>query len=284
MKKILLSISALGLAIGATAQSSSAPTTNAVLVSQTRNGNTIVSRYKIPHNEGKQASFDVHYVINKSNVVPSYSDNPEQMEDLKDFMQQTQDSTMHISAIHIVGYASPDGNTEQNDTLASHRAQSLYQYAVNNYHPNKKIDTTHKTFLWSDCVKAVEQSIIPHKESVLDILTSTNHTEKEKEAALRQMKEAWRYLAANILPQMRYADIEFDYGIDEFFTKTTTVEPTDTTKSTQTSTQPEVVVDEEVGIIVAVPSHDDKESHKDRRNERKAKKQGVVGEYEVVYW
>ena len=83
---------------------------------------------------------------------------------------------------------------------------------------------------------------------------------------------------------MRYADIEFDYGVDEFFTKTTTVEPTDTTKSTQTSTQPEVVVDEEVGIIVAVPSHDDKESHKDRRNERKAKKQGVVGEYEVVYW
>lgn len=287
MKKIFLSISALGIAIGAMAQSSSTSTANAVLVSQTRNGNTVVSRYKIPHDDGKQASFDVHYAINKSNVVPTYSDNPEQIEDLKDFMMQTQDSTMHISAIHIVGYASPDGNTTQNDSLASHRAQSLYQYAVNTYHPSKNIDTKHKTFLWSDCATAVEQSIIPHKESVLAILTSTNHTEKQKEAALRQMKEAWRYLATNILPQMRYADIEFDYGIDEFFTKTTTVEPTETTKPAQSATQPEVVVDEEVGIIVATPAQDGSESHKDKRNERKARKsdkQGVVGEYEVIYW
>ena len=291
MKKILLSILALGVGVVATAQSSSAPAANAVLVSQTRNGNTIVSRYKIPHNDGKQASFDVHYAINKSNVVASYSDNPQQMDDLKDFMAQAQDSTMHISAIHIVGYASPDGNTKQNDSLASHRAQSLYQYAVNTYHPTKNIDTTHKTFLWKDCASAVEQSAIPHKQTVLAILTSTKHTEQQKEAALRQMKDSWRYLAANILPQMRYADIEFDYGVDEFVTRTTTVQPTEPAKpatNAQQTTQPEVVVvDEEMGIIVATPSGNDAETRKEKREDRKsqkANKRGVASEYEVVYW
>ena len=288
MKKILLSILALGVSVAVTAQKTPDLAANAVLVSQTRNGNTVVSRYKIPHDDGKQATFDVYYAVNKAGVIPSFSDNTQQIADLQDFMEQAQDSTTHISAIHIVGYASPDGNTKDNDTLAMHRAQSLYQYAVNTYHPTNKIDVAHKTFHWSDCVNAVEQSSIPNKDTVLKILASTTHTESQKEIALRQMKESWRYLANNILPQMRYADIEFDYGVDEFVTKTTTVEPAKPVQTAQPTTPPEeVVTEEEVGIIIATPKHDATKNHEEKREERKtrrANKRGVVGEYEVVYW
>ena len=294
MKKILLSIVALGATAAVTAQSNLAPATNAVLVSQTRDGNVVTTRYKIPHNSGRHAEFDVHYAINKANITPTYSDNPQQISDLKDFMAQTQDTTMHISTIHIVGYASPDGNTSQNDTLASHRAQSLYHYAVNTYHPKQEIDVEYKTFKWSDCVSAVEKSSIPQKEQVLAILKSTSHSEPQKEMALRKLPEAWKYLTANILPQMRYADIEFDYGVDEFVTRTTTVAPTEPAKPVQTSqpqtppqaTQPEVVVEEEMGIIVAVPKHDseDKACKRCEREERKANKKSAKGSYEVIYW
>ena len=115
----------LGVSISVSAQSSDAPTANAILVSQTRNGNVVTSRYKIPHNNDKRAEFDVHYAINKANIVESYLDNPQQIAELKDFMDQTKDTTMHITAIHIVGYASPDGNSTKNDTLAAKRAQAL---------------------------------------------------------------------------------------------------------------------------------------------------------------
>jgi hypothetical protein len=299
MKKILLSVLALGATTAVFAQSSQAPATNAILVSQTRSGDVVTTRYKIPHNDGKQAEFDVHYAINKANIVPSYSDNQEQIAELKDFMAQTQDSTMHISAIHIVGYASPDGNIKQNDTLASKRAQSLYHYAVNSYHPEQEIDTQHKTYKWSDCADAVEKSDIPNKEQVLSILKSTSHTEPQKEAALRKMADSWSYLAANILPKMRYADIEFDYGVDEFVTRTTIVpktEPakpaqsvqTSQTSQTTTSAQPEVVVvDEEMGIIIATPRHDYTDNREDKREQRKARKaekKSAKGDYEVIYW
>ncbi len=284
MKKILLTMLALGTTVAVVAQSNQAPV-NAVLVSQTRNGNVVTSRYKIPHNDGKHAEFDVHYAVNKANIVPAYSDNTQQIAELKDFMAQTKDTTMHISAIHIVGYASPDGNTKENDTLASKRAQSLYHYAVNTYHPEQKIDTDHKTFHWSDCVTAVEKSDIPQKEQVLEILKSTNHTEPQKEIALRKMPQAWKYLATHILPQMRYADIEFDYGVDEFVTRTTVVAPNEPAKPVQTSQpkQPEeIIVDEEMGIIIATPKHDDDDRHK--KHNKKRDKERVIGEYEAIYW
>lgn len=284
---------ALGTTVAVSAQSSQAPAANAVLVSQTRNGNVVTSRYKIPHNDGKHAEFDVHYAVNRSNIVPSFSDNTQQIEELKDFMAQTKDTTMHISAIHIVGYASPDGNAKQNDTLASKRAESLYHYAVNTYHPEQKIDTDHKTFHWNDCVSVVENSDIPQKEQVLEILKSTKHTESQKEQALRKMPDAWRYLATHILPQMRYADIEFDYGVDEFVTRTTVVASTEPAKPIQTSQpqQPqEVVVDEEMGIIIATPKHnaaDDIDGKVNKRNQRKARKadkKNFKGGYEAIYW
>ena len=284
MKKILLTMLALGTTVAVVAQSNQAPV-NAVLVSQTRNGNVVTSRYKIPHNDGKHAEFDVHYAVNKANIVPAYSDNTQQIAELKDFMAQTKDTTMNISAIHIVGYASPDGNIKENDTLASKRAQSLYHYAVNTYHPEQKIDTDHKTFHWSDCVTAVEKSDIPQKEQVLEILKSTNHTEPQKEIALRKMPQAWKYLATHILPQMRYADIEFDYGVDEFVTRTTVVAPTEPAKPVQTSQpkQPEeIIVDEEMGIIIATPKHDDDDRHK--KHNKKRDKERVIGEDEAIYW
>ncbi len=283
MKKIFLSVLALGATAAVAAQSNQAPAANAILMSQTRDGNVVTSHYKIPHNDGRSAEFDVHYALNKANIVPSYSDNTQQIADLKDFMAQCCDSTMHISKIHIVGYASPDGNVKQNDTLASKRAQSLYQYAVNTYHPTQHIETSHKTFRWSDCAAVVEKCDIPQKMEVLTILNSTSHTESQKESALRKMPESWHYLATKILPQMRYADIEFDYGVDEFVTRTTTVAQTEPAKPAQPAQTPQpVVVDEEVGIIIATPNHDDAKNH--NRKHKKQDKPRVVGEYEAIYW
>lgn len=288
MKKVLFTLLALGVTAAATAQSSQAPAANAVLVSQTRNGNTVVSRYKIPHNSGKHAGFDVHYTVNNSNIVSSFSDNTEQIAELKDFMMQAKDSTMHISTIHIVGYASPDGNSKQNDSLASQRAKSLYQYAVNTYHPKQKINTSHKTFQWKDCVPLVEKSDVPQKNQVLSILKSPSLTATQKEAALRRIPKVWDYLASKILPEMRYADIEFEYGVDEFVTRTTTIEvpkPVEPAKPIQT-TQP-VIVEEEMGIIIATPKdtgEDSKANKRKQRKARKADKKNIKGGYEAIYW
>lgn len=289
MKKSLIITLALGFAATISAQTNNAPTANAVLISQTRNGNTVTSRYIVRHDTGKEANFDIHYAINRSHIVPTYSDNSRQIANLKEFMGNSEDSTMHISAIHIVGYASPDGNASQNSSLAQHRAQSLCQYATNTYHPKVNIDTSYKTFCWADCAKAVESSSIPDKSEVLAILNS-NHSESDKEAHLRKLGEAWSYLAMHILPTMRYADISFDYGVDEYYTRTTTVQsPTPQAVATTTSApaqkQPQVVVvDEEMGIIIATPEETSDQNRRNHRKARKADKKNTKGGSEVRYW
>ena len=285
MKKRILTLAMCAIATGAMAQTS-LPAANAVMISQTRSGNTVTTRYRVPH-DGKHAEFDVHYAINRADIVPTYSTNTQQISELKDFMAQTSDTTTHISAIHIVGYASPDGTSTQNDKLAANRAKSLYTYAVNTYHPKQSVDTQHKTFSWRDCVDAVNASAIPNKSDVLAVLQST-HTEHDKEAKLRTMREAWNYLATHILPTMRYADIEFDYGVDEIVTRTTLVAQSESAKTTNTTTttppaktQPEVVVvEEETGIIIATP----KEECNSTRKERKAEKKQNRSESQGQYW
>ena len=284
MKKSLFTILALSATVAVLAQNNQAPAANAILVSQTRQGDVVTTRYKIPHDDGRTAEFDMHYAVNNSNIESSYSDNSEQMSELKDFMAQCCDSTTHVSAIHIVGYASPDGDAKQNSDLASKRAQSLLNYAVNTYHPTQKIETSYKTLRWSDCVTAVEHSNIPNKNQVLAILNSTSHTEPQKEDALRRLPEAWDYLATNILPQMRYADIEFDYGVDEYVTRTTVLPQTKPAEPTQTTQTEPVVVEEEMGVIIAMPKHEsDDNKHHHHKNNKKEKGR-VIGEYEAIYW
>ena len=288
MKKSIFTLMMCAAASGVVAQNTNLPATNAVVISESRNGNTVTTRYRVPH-DGKHAEFDVHYALNSADIVPTYSTNPQQMSELKDFMAQSSDTTMHISAIHIVGYASPDGVSTQNNVLAAKRAKALYTYAVNTYHPKLAVDTKSKTFAWADCVSAVQASNIPDKSSVLAVLQSA-HTERDKEAKLRTMKDAWHYLTTHILPSMRYADIEFDYGVDEIVTRTTLVAQNDPPKSAETTTttkscppatqQPEVVVvDEEMGIIIATPREDRDSSREERKSQRKSNKNGSQGTY-----
>lgn len=279
MKRTFTTILALTIALVAVAQSSTSihkPSANAVLVSQTRNGNTITTRYLVPHKNDTHAEFDVHYVINRSDIASAYGKNSGQMDDLKQFMQRTVDTMMHIGAIAVHGYASPDGNAQQNDTLAARRAASLYHYAVNTYHPKVKITTSSHTFSWKECVPAVTQSDIPNKEQVLAILNSQN-SEPQKEQMLRKYPTAWKYLTSQILPKMRYADIGFDYGVDELVTTTYTAPAAQPAAQPTSTQQPAVViVDEETGIIVATPKDGDcdrkcrKEQRKQQRSEHQS--------------
>ena len=71
----------------------------------------------------------------------------------------------------------------------------------------------------------------------------------------------------------------FDYGVDEYFTRTTTVEPAKPAEPAQPQQPQPVVVEEEVGVIIATPQQDD-----GKRKHKKGEKGRVVGEYEAIYW
>ena len=80
------------------------------------------------------------------------------------------------------------------------------------------------------------------------ILDSRTHTESEKQAALRRMPEAWRYLAQHILPPMRRVEIDIAYQQGSIVEQRTRIVP-----AKPQPTEPEVVVVEEIEHTVVDP-------------------------------
>ena len=230
-----------------------------VLLSQTRNGNYIVSKYLVKDKNGKDASFSVYYAINLSDIANTFSDNSTQLSDMSYFIGRSSDSLMRISSASVVGYASPDGNPKFNAALAARRANALKLYVENNYRPTYGVTVTSKALTWKDCMTAVENSSIDNRGEVLRILSS-GYSDAEKERRLRQMPEAWEYLKTNILPKMRYATATFDYKKDVVIDRTVAVEPPKPAEPVVTE-QPQPVVlvieDEETGIIIDTRPEDD---------------------------
>lgn len=241
-----------------------------VLLSQTRNGDYIVSKYLVKDKTGKDASFSVYYAINLSNIAKTFSDNSAQLSDMSCFIGSSSDSLMHISSAFVAGYSSPDGNPKFNAALAAKRAAALKQYVETNYRPAYGVTVTSKALIWKDCVPAVENSSISDRGEVLRILSS-GYSEAEKERHLRQMPEAWEYLKTEVLPKMRYATATFDYKKDVVIDRTVAVQPPKpaepvVTEQPQPKLQPVMIIEEEeTGIVIDVRPEDDCYDRRSRR-------------------
>lgn len=241
-----------------------------VLLSQTRNGDYIVSKYLVKDKNGKDASFTVYYAINLSDIANTFSDNSTQLSDMSYFIGRSSDSLMRISSASVAGYSSPDGNPKFNAALAARRAAALKRYVENHYRPTYGVTVTSKALTWKDCMTAVENSSIANRGEVLRILNS-GYAEAEKERRLRQMPETWEYLKTRILPKMRYATATFDYRKDIVIDRTVAVQPpklTEPAVTEQPQTQPQpvmIIEEEETGIIIDMRPEDDCYDRRSRR-------------------
>ncbi|MEG2366089.1 MAG: hypothetical protein RSB29_04960 [Alistipes sp.] len=203
---------ALCAAVGATAQNSAtAPKTDTVILSKTIDGNYKVCRYVVRSESDE--GYALHFKINTAQLTPQLDGNNAQMEALAAFLGAAdRDSLMHVRAVTITGYASPDGVVAQNNQLAARRAQSLMAYVDQKFGLSKryKVTTAAVASDWSAARAAIAASEIPHKQQVLTIIDQRDAA-PAKEHKLKAMPTSWRYLTAHILPPMRYADVMIDY-------------------------------------------------------------------------
>ena len=256
---------------------------DSLLLFKKQQGDKVIEQYLIRNAERGQMDFEMLFPINDSSLQSSFADNEQTISSLNRFAEQVADTTMHISSVKVVGYASPDGVESKNESLAKARAAVLVNYVRTNC-PKSNITTSAKVYSWADCVPAVKASSISDKEAVLAILNSTTHTELQKQAELEKLPKAWMMLKNTILPPMRHSALIVDYSQDKVVQKVKTVTPpapkpatttadTHTTPTTTTAhnkpkttekVYPVAVVEtDEMGIIVEVPQ---KEHHHKRKN------------------
>lgn len=256
------------LILSANAQSSHRADT--ILLNETHQNDQIVKRYLVRHHNGTDAKYSLHFQLDLATLVPTFSHNADHLAQLGAFVEKLKDTAMHVSAVNIRGYASPDGDREFNIMLAANRGATFDEY-LNDHYPNIQPMVSSHAYTWNECIDAVNASTIPNKEQVLKIISDSSMGERDKENALRNHKDSWQYLETNILPTMRRADICFDYGTNEVVTVATNIpkasvqkrEPA--TDAVENKPQPVAIIEsEETGIIVELP---EKEHHK--RHKRK---------------
>ncbi len=250
---------------------------DSLLLSKEQNGNKIVERYLILNAQSGQSDFKMLFPINNSILQNSFADNAATLSALNQFASQLADTTMHITSIEVVGYASPDGIESTNKTLALARAKATADY-VTSHCKDSKVTTSSHTYLWSDCIPTVESMTMDAKDEVLAILGSESHSEMEKQAELMKMPKVWMIFKNTILPPMRHAALNIAYSKDSIVEKSYTVTPPQPAPkpvtqpvveakpapTTKDRPYPVAVVEtDETGIIVEVPQ---KERHHRRKN------------------
>lgn len=112
-----------------------------------------------------------------------------------------------INSIQITGSASPEGLYSANEELSKDRAMSLAAYLKAHYNISTKLDKIEWTGEnWDSLLKLIEQSDMPSKQQVIDIIKSTGvFSGRESELMKLNSGEPYKYMQKSLFPKLRYA-------------------------------------------------------------------------------
>ena len=263
MKRLYATIFTLfALGVGfASAEEIAQPQSDTIMLSEKVDGDYLVRRYLVRHNSA-EAQYQLKYSISASRLSNLIAGNDEELAALDKFMAEIkQDTSIHVQRIEIVGYASPDGNQRNNETLAMSRAQKFRALIDSRYDASVayKVQLTSAVEPWQACDGGVEASTLGDKQKVLAILNSAE-TPQVKETQLKQMPAVWQMLRAEVLPQLRRVDMTIYYNTDTVVELRTLIKKPEAEPEQVKQKKcccPVIVEDEMIGIIVDMkpPKH-----------------------------
>lgn len=149
-------------------------------------------------------------------IVPFYKRNPKELATIHEALDKVKnDPNVEITALTIVGYASPEGRWSTNETLAYDRARSFARYIQNRYGiPVQYSNVRAVAEDWDTLRELVVVSNIPHKSAVLSIIDGRDAPDA-KESKLRRLDggRVWRTMLDEMFPQLRRVEYRVDYKV-----------------------------------------------------------------------
>lgn len=265
-------VAALLSVTGADAQSG-----NKRMLAEWRDGDYIVRRYVVTDNASTNQNYEIHYAINSANTVVGFEDNSEELARLDTFFDELQrDTTIHISKIEIVGYASPDGTTKFNSELARRRAQELSSMLAQRYNiSDSNIAISSHVEPWSATSDAIEHSSLNNRNDLVRIVNS-NEAPMTIDNKLKHEDKAWKWMKSDVLPDMRRATVSIAYTKDRIM---------DNREYKPLNPAPtEIVVIEEVVAEKPTKRHHDHEKrhHEGKHHGKHNKKVVILNEWDGV--
>lgn len=241
-----------------------------VKITEYTDGDYLVRKYLV--RKACDAGFDVHYRINLSEVNSSFDNNAQELDALWNFISRVgKEEGAQLRSVRIVGYASPDGIHNANARLAHRRAEEFKSYLESKSCPSEccRVEMSSQVADWKSCCPMVEQSQMPDKQRVLEIL-SGGCSEQQKECALKRMPRAWEYLAREVLPVQRRVEVDVAFTKNDETVSRTLINKRPAPEVTPTP-QPQPQVEEQVVVVEQQLTR--KEQRALRREARRAERE-----------
>lgn len=161
----------------------------------------------------------VYFRQNSSVIDRDYMSNGEHLdrlvEVLKDYLL---DDAKVEGKVKVHASASPEGTNQINTRLVNARAKAIANWISKQVHTGIGYEIDFKGIDWSLLLSLVEQrEDVPYREEVLDIIKNTPENVKVNGVVVNQRQkkiealhngEAYRWLLANLYPELRYASVD----------------------------------------------------------------------------
>lgn len=167
--------------------------------------------------QDKRMEIHVDFRVGSSELDTAYSDNATRLSEITSYLKEVEnDSLLELVEVSFCGSASPEGSFAINRKLATERRISLERYVRGSIRlPNNVIARRDNVIAWERLSLLVEQSDMPHKKEVLDILRDVpEFTYTPKGAVVDSRKKrlmdlqygrAWKYMHTRFFGRMRNA-------------------------------------------------------------------------------
>lgn len=207
----------------------------------------------------------VYFRQGYSTFEPAFRDNASRLDVFVARLREANyDTLRQIRSVRIIGAASPEGVSKLNERLSAKRAENLIAWFEEHLSlPGLRYDVESRGVDWKGLTLLVEDSDMPYRNEVLDILLNTPvwviRNGKVVDSRHRQLGmlhggRAWRYMEEHFFPELRSAGMEV---YCEIVQQPAPVEKLDPEPVSEQNPEPEpesVVMSETASDIVELPA------------------------------
>lgn len=158
---------------------------------------------------------ELHFRFDRTLPDSGYMDNIHVFNALDSLFSSHDTVPQKISSIHILAFASPDGNTAYNEQLAERRAINIKNYLIRKFpHIDTcRIHTCPQGENWQGLRRLVdERRHLPHRGQILYIIDNSNTgIQRKKALKLLESDSIHPYIRARILRSLRSAILQIDW-------------------------------------------------------------------------
>lgn len=157
--------------------------------------------------------------VDKTTIDAGLDDNAVELQKIYSFTDKLAgNKDIKITAVHMTGYASPEGPYQHNADLARGRVEALQDMLLKKY-PGVNKDLYHVTSVaedWKSVRSWVAASDIKYRQEVLDIIDSVDPDKRDAKIRALDNGATYKMLLREVYPDLRRVEYKIDFTVMPF--------------------------------------------------------------------